>query len=202
MYKAGPKRNRPLQKKVFFFVLLTCWSDLSPSKWFPQLSIHHSQCIFHFFLIYIFSNSTSGIACMFHSKFSRIFPMVWNWWPLRMDFNFGNKQKKKICSSQMWDKLLHALQVCTVMIQHLGFVYTCFWPLSSYCLSQTPHDIQVELFIDCLTVWTNSWWNVLFQSKRTIKKNLQILATPTGLFFFWVDAVPTHCDGCLFVLTS
>ena len=42
---------------------------------------------------------------------------------------------------------------CIVMVQHPGVVSPRLRPLPSYCRRQTPQDVSVELFIDCLTTW-------------------------------------------------
>jgi hypothetical protein len=40
-------------------------------------------------------------VCRYHNKFSSSSSTVWNLWPIKVDFNLGNK-KKKVCWIQNW----------------------------------------------------------------------------------------------------
>ena len=51
---------------------------------------------------------------------------------------------------------------CIVMVQHPGLVCPRLRPLPSHYFPQTLHDLQVKLFIDCLTTW-NKLMTIPFQ---------------------------------------
>ena len=88
------------------------------------------------------------------------------------------------------------------MVQHPGFVCPRFRPLPSHCLPQTLQDIQVELFIDCLTTWNKLIMNNTLPIKKKLSTSPSHLSDSDVLFFGHGDNFPIHCDDCTFVSTS
>ena len=90
---------------------------------------------------------------------------------------------------------------CIVMVQHPGLVCQSLRPLPSHCFPQTLHDLQVKLFIDCLTTWNK----LMMNNTLPIKKKAIITFTFEWhwlAFFGRGEDFPTHCDDCTFVSTS
>lgn len=82
IHMALPKKKQTFPKQIFFVCRLV-WLI------WDKREIHHSQHIFQFFSTSW--NFISWMVCMFCSTFSLISSVVWNWQPLRVNFNFWNK---------------------------------------------------------------------------------------------------------------
>ena len=70
----------------------------------------------------------------------------------------GAQQSSLLLRQKFTDKK-RCVGRCIVMVQHPGLVCPHLRPLPSHCFPQTLHDLQVKLFIDCLTPWNKLMMN-------------------------------------------
>ena len=87
---------------------------------------------------------------------------------------------------------------CIIMMQHPGLVCPRLRPLPSHCFPQTLHDLQVKLFIDCLTTWNKLMLNNSLPIKKLSTSASHL--SDTGVLFLVVAKIfpPTATTALLF----